>query len=483
MAEAQVRAVSRGAAALVPADIEPRAERLANRLRQLQARCLGYCLDNGPDWLVADRAAQLAEVCAVPLPQFFSQEQLHHAVSRAGIDQLLHPAGQWPLGTPPEARCNEVGLALGRPQRAEEPAQRPRGTGKITFTSGSTGQAKGVCLSNAQLQRQAEALSRAVGLERPRHLCVLPLATLLENVAGVYAPWLAGGAVLVPPLAQLGIAGSSSLDAVRLADSIGQLQPNSLILTPQLLMALVAVARHGWQPPGSLRFVAVGGARVAAALIDQAWHFGLPVFEGYGLSECASVVTLNTTTDHRRGSCGRALEHLDLRVEDGEITVRGNPMLGYLGDPDSWYPRVIRSGDMGRLDGDGYLHIDGRRSNLIISSYGRNISPEWVESELVGEAVIGDCVVFGEAQPYCVALLTTREPATRNDDIQHAIDRLNARLPDYARVRRWRRLEGRLAADPELFTPNGRPQRDAIQARYKADLAALYDHPQEAVKT
>jgi len=195
------------------------------------------------------------------------------------------------------------------------------------------------------------------------------------------------------------------------------------------------------------------------------------------------VVALNTAANHRRGTCGRPLEHLDVRVEDGEITVRGNPMLAYLGAPDSWYPRVIHSGDIGRFDGDGYLHIEGRRSNMIISSYGRNISPEWVESELMGEAVIGDCVVFGEGQPYCVALVTTREPATLTEDLQDAIDRVNARLPDYARVRGWHRLGGRLTADPELFTPNGRPQRDVIQSRFRAALAALYDHPQEAVMT
>jgi len=313
-----------------------------------------------------------------------------------------------------------------------------------------------------------------VGLGRPRHLCVLPLATLLENVAGVYAPWQAGGEVLVPSLFELGFLGSSSLDVVRLVQAIDAYAPNSLILTPQLLTALVLTARSGWQPPDSLRFVAVGGARVPASLLDDAWQCGLPVFEGYGLSECASVVSLNTTTACRTGTCGHPLAHLDVRIEDGEITVRGNPMLGYLGDPDSWHPGVVRTGDIGRFDDDGYLLIEGRRSNLIISSYGRNISPEWVESELLSEPVIGDCVVFGEGHPYCVALVATRDPSAGPEAVQAAMDRVNQRLPDYARVRRWHRLEGRLAAHPDLYTANGRPRRDAIQTRFEAPLAALY---------
>jgi hypothetical protein len=100
---------------------------------------------------------------------------------------------------------------------------------------------------------------------------------------------------------------------------------------------------------------------------------------------------------------------------------------------------------------------------------------------MLNEPAIADCVVFGEGQPYCVALVSTREPVTDAEAVQAAMERVNARLPDYARVRRWYRLAGRLAANPEFFTPNGRPRRDVIHSRFQAPLAALYTNPEEAV--
>lgn len=483
VARAPERPATLSRQALTPDSIRQRSESLAAGLQRLGTRCLGIFLDNGPDWLIADQAARLADICAVPLPQFFSVDQLRHALVSAGIDQLLCQPGGWPFPEKPAGRCEWDGLALHRPAAVGERGRRPQGTGKITFTSGSTGQPRGVCLSNGQLHQQAGALARISGLDRPRHLCVMPLSTLLENVAGVYAPWLAGGEVLAPPLAEVGLRGSSGLDALRLARCISAHEPNSAILTPQLLQALVVQAQGGWQPPDSLRFLAVGGARVPAALIDAAWRCGLPAFEGYGLSECASVVSLNVPAAQRPGSCGKPLPHLEVTAENGEIVVRGNAMLGYLDDPGSWHREVIHTGDLGHLDEDGYLFIQGRRSNLIISSFGRNISPEWVESVVLEEPVIRECVVFGEAQPYCVALVSLRERGTTAREVQAALTRANARLPDYARIHHWHRLAATLAGDPQLVTGNGRPRRAAIEARYRSELEAMFSHPRQVITT
>ena len=127
-----------------------------------------------------------------------------------------------------------------------------------------------MCLSNEQLLQQAQALAEVVGLSKPKHLCVLPLTTLLENVGGIYVPLLAGGEVIVPSLSELGFSGSSSIAANKLTTAISHYQPNSMILTPQLLMSLIAAANAGWRVPTSLQFIAVGGSRVAPELIQQA---------------------------------------------------------------------------------------------------------------------------------------------------------------------------------------------------------------------
>ncbi|MGA0806112.1 MAG: AMP-binding protein [Pseudohongiellaceae bacterium] len=446
---------------------------LAALLQSLGVSRVALHADNGVDWLLADLACQHAGMACIPLPLFFSEAQRSHVLAAAGVDAILTQMPELFAQSGQQARaCPGVGLALLLRQPAQ-PAALPEGTGKVTFTSGSTGTPKGVCLSTQHQLRQAAALQQAVGLQAPRHLCVLPLGVLLENVAGVYAPLLAGGTVLLRPLQNLGFEGSSLRHPERFLQALQELQPDSLILIPQLLQVLVHAAASGWQPP-AFRFIAVGGARVAASLISAARRLGLPVYEGYGLSECASVVSLNTPADDRPGTCGRPLPHVQLEQRDGEFVIHGNLMLGYLGAAASWYPREFATGDLGCIDGDGFVHIEGRRKNLLISSYGRNIAPEWIESELLATMLFRDAVVVGEALPWCSALLYPVNGELGTTQIQQAIDRINARLPDYARIKSWLRLAQPLAATPELLTPNGRPRRTAINQHYQQQIAALY---------
>lgn len=455
------------------------AEQAAHTLRRAGVRCLALRADNGPAWVVIDLACLLAGVCLVPLPLFFAPQQTAYALQAAGCDALAAPDLAWPGCPLPGAATAAGGLAgLALWRLPAQPADMPAGTAKITFTSGSTGTPKGVCLSAGHPQRVARSLAQVLDLPGVRHLCLLPLATLLENVGGVYAPLLSQGEVLAPPLAEVGLAGSSGLDAVALAAAIDRHRPHSLILVPALLLALVAMQGRGWQPPDSLRFIAVGGARVAAALIDSARRGGLPVYEGYGLSECASVVSLNTPAADRPGSAGRPLPHLSVAVADGELVVTGGGFLGYLGAPDGWQPAGIRTGDLGHLDAGGYLHVHGRRDNLIVTAFGRNVSPEWVQAELLAGPLLQEAVVFGSGQAHCVALLGA--PAAAHDDaIDSWVRHANARLPDYARIGAWRRLPTPLAATPGLVTGNGRPRRAAIAAHYAAELAALYSTCEE----
>jgi long-subunit acyl-CoA synthetase (AMP-forming) len=233
-----------------------------------------------------------------------------------------------------------------------------------------------------------------------------------------------------------------------------------------------------------LRWVAVGGARVAPCLLQRAEALGLPVYEGYGLSECASVVALNTPAAYRAGSVGKPLPHVRLSFgADGEIFVGGATLLGYVGDdrpaPDNW-----PSGDIGHLDADGFLHLHGRKKNLLITSFGRNISPEWLESELCAEAAIAQAVVFGDARPWPAALIVPRRAGLVDTgtyaDIARAVLQVNAGLPEYARIGDW------LLAEPFTFangqaTSNGRPRRDNIWQQYQQQIASLYEETTDHV--
>ena len=446
----------------------------ADVLRTMGVRVLATLLDNSVAWVVADRAAEKAGIVHVPLPLFFTPEQTGHALRATGADALLTPAFlPWPQATTMPFRVADTALALHRLPGAQVPM--PAGTAKITFTSGTTGMPKGVCLRAATIDTVSRGVVQAMRpLKIQRHLCVLPFAVLLENVAGLCAPQMNGTTCIVVPLADVGLSGSSSFDPVRFHATVLRMQPDSLILLPQMLRLWVGyLAATKQRAPAGLKFVAVGGASVGEILVKAARALGIPAHEGYGLSEGASVQTLNLPGADLPGSAGRALPHARLRVSsDGEIEVAGSLFAGYLGDTREappWWP----TGDLGTIDTQGFLQVRGRRKNVLITSYGRNVSPEWVEGALQ-EAGVAVAVVFGDGQPTLGAVLWPTHAGMPDDALQAAVDAANARLPDYARVHRWVRATRPFDAASGMATANGRPQRAAI---FQAHADALGPTP------
>ena len=444
------------------------------------------CGGNSPDWLIADLAAWQSGVVLVPLPPFFSAAQRDHALQQAGIEHLL-VCGDADL---PPAVGEFVATPIAGIRLARIPRQAPTvpavpGTCKITFTSGTTGQPKGVCLDTAMLEAVTGALATCIH-EAPgmtdahqAHFTLLPLATLLENVAGAYVPLLLGKRVIVRAASQTGLLGSSQLDLPRLLHALHRDQPQSLIVLPQILRGLVLAAEQGSPPPASLRFVAVGGAATPAALIRRARALGLPVYEGYGLSECGSVVALNAPGADRIGSVGRVLPHVRARIEAGAIQVSGNVFPGYLGESASTRDGWLDTGDLGHLDEDGFLHVTGRRKHVLITGYGRNVSPEWVEAELSLSPAIAQVLVVGEAQAFLGAIVVPARDVSA-EVVARALVAANAGLPDYARIQRFLVAAEPFTAANGLLTDNGRLRREAVCARYAGGLAALFSSPATA---
>jgi len=453
------------------AALEDEVATTADRLHRRGVRTLATLLDNGAAWVFADLAAARAGIVHVPLPLFFTPSQRTHALQSAGVDALLRPA----LRDEPELAFELAGTPFALQRLPHAPVALPPGTAKITYTSGTTGAPKGICLGGAAMEQVADGLAAAtaaLGIEH--HLCVLPLAVLLENVAGLLAPLRRGARCTVLPLHEVGLTGSSQFDPARLHDAVTSLRPQSLILLPQMLRAWTGWLRAtGRAAPPGLVLVAVGGAAVGAPLLEAARAAGLPAHEGYGLSEAASVQTLNLPGADRPGSAGRALPHAQLRVApDGEILVAGSLMLGTLGS-DAPVPQWWPTGDLGEVDADGYLHLRGRRKHVLITAFGRNVSPEWVETALRGEDTIAQAVVFGDGAPALSAVLWPLRPDLADAALQAAVDAVNATLPDYARVHRWVRARAPFDAASGLATPNGRPRREAIRQHHADALDPL----------
>ncbi len=470
--------------ALSYAEVLGEVEALAERLRKARPRALALLADNGSAWAIADLAAQQTAVPLIPIPLFLSSAQIAHVIRSAGVDRVLTDdparlAAAWPDASLPGAPLHGA-LRLASVQTSPVVAW-PAGTQKITFTSGTTGEPKGVCLGLDEMTTVAESLAAAsAATSDDRHLCLLPLPTLLENIGGLYTPLLAGATTCLPRLAEVGLTGSSALDVGRLIAALAKWQATSAIMVPQMLQAIVAAARNGAALPRTLRYLAVGGAPVSRRLLAEARALGLPVYQGYGLSECASVVAVNRPGDNRDGSVGKPLPHLKILIaEDGEIIVENESVRrrGYLGAAAgraaAERAEGFATGDIGRFDADGFLYVTGRKKDIFITSFGRNIAPEWIESELTARAPIVQAAVFGEARPFNSAVIVAH-PAASAEAVRAALAAANLELPDYARIAQWIPAEAPFAVGNGLATPNGRLRRPEILRKYAAQIKALY---------
>lgn len=385
----------------------------------------------GLDYVIADLAATLAGRRIVPVPEFFSDSQIAH---------LLQDAGTTDVSVLPE------GGSHGRYAGGAE---------RVIYTSGTTGRPKGVILGDRQLTASITGLAAAISpQESDRYASVLPSAQLLEQICGIFLPILGGAVTTILPA---GVATLFGGPVEPFVEGMAAIRPTTTVLAPRQLALWVAALRaSGQRAPEGLRYVAVGGAPVAPALLAEARALGIPAHQGYGLSEACSVVALSRIGDDRPGSVGQPLDGLRLRIEEGEIVVAGpTVMQGYLNQPPltgDWH-----TGDLGRIEG-GLLFVEGRRDAMIVTSAGRNIAPEWVEAEALADpAVIAAALVQVEE-----ALVLLLAPA-RAPDLAALAERLAA-LPGYARPSHL------LIADPRspgLIRPSGTADR-----RLAATLAA-----------
>ena len=246
-----------------------------------------------------------------------------------------------------------------------------------------------------------------------------------------------------------------------------------------------------------------GGAPLAGDLARFLDGAGITVMEGWGLTETTGGVTLNPPGARRIGSVGVPLPGCAVRVAgDGEVEVQGPTVFrGYWHDPRSsagaFDGRWLRTGDLGRLDDDGYLYLTGRKKELLITAGGKNVSSSVLEDKVREHWLIAECVAVGDRRPY-IAALVTLDPAAfvrwkqrngkpaaatpgqlREDPdlasvVQEAVDRANAEVSRAEAVKRFRILDAEFAVGAEL-TPTQKVRRDYVLDKYAADVSALYE--------
>jgi long-chain acyl-CoA synthetase len=412
---------------------------------------VGLLFTKGPDYVVSDLALSFAGKQLVPLPEFFSDAQLLHIAQAAQLSHVVADSAS-------AGRAKKLGFTVHLLDAESVTNIAPAtGANRIIFTSGTTGKPKGVCLSERQLLTSVAALAEASrATASDRYLSVLPNSLLLEQIAGTYLPLSIGAAIHLPGIFAASPGGQLTIAAE-------QARATAMVLVPELLVAWVKeLHARGNRAPGSLRFIAVGGAPVSPRLAATAWEQGLPVYEGYGLSECSSVVSVNRPDARRAGTVGRPLLNVEVAITEGEIVVSGPTVMGgYVGEPQisgSWH-----TGDLGHFDPDGFLIVTGRKDNVIVTAAGRNINPEWVEDVIAADNRVRRCVVVALERELVALIIPADSSVCTDSPAMHNLVTFAAReLPDYAKPRRYLAMSDQEFRRLDLLTADSRPRRSEV---------------------
>ncbi len=426
----------------------------------------------------------------------------------------------------------------------------------IIYTSGTTGVPKGVMLTHANVIFDAH-----YGLEKleafgmnETFLSFLPLSHILERTAGYYAPLMTGCHVAfcespekvvenmleVEPTVMVSVPRLFEKIYSRIYEDVHQMSSiKSAIFHAAIATGQEYISRRYINPKslgllglkysffdwlifrkirkrfgGRLKYFISGGAPLDKAINKFMWVIGIPTFEGYGLTETSPAVTINSPWKVRFGSVGTPLPFTEVKLaEDNELMIRGpQVMLGYYNAAEET-ERAIKdgwfyTGDIAKIDDDGYVYIVDRKKELIITAGGKNIAPQPIENELKMDKYISQAFVFGDRKPYLVAVLTPNLERLINMGHQEGINyldmeelvanqrvhkryaervqALNDKLPSYQTIKKFILLPREFSVEGGELTPTMKLKRKVIYSKYQDKIEGLYlsngsgsnDHPQ-----
>ncbi len=252
---------------------------------------------------------------------------------------------------------------------------------------------------------------------------------------------------------------------------------------------------------GRLYQANTGAAPIAKEILEFFWACGVPVMEGYGMTETATVATTQTIEHHKFGTVGRALPGVEVRIAgDGEVLIKGaNIFQGYYKNDDASFGAIedgwLHTGDLGSLDEDGFLSITGRKKDIIITAGGKNLTPANFENDMKQSRWVSQCVMHGDRRPFPVALITLDEeeivpwaqqqglPAGVSELAEHPrvreliqaeVDRANKKYAQVEQVKKFVILDHDLTQETGELTPTLKVKRNVVNEKYAELFEGLY---------
>ena len=521
----------------------------------LAAGCrVAVMLPNGVNWILCDQAVLGSGLVLVPLFSHDNAGNVEHVLRDSGAEVLVTDGPRFDViagiaslsalkrivligAAPPPDLPNAVALddwiAGGH-----DPAPCAVSSGDLAtliYTSGTTGPAKGVALTHDNILANVIAVRKSFPMGADNlFLSFLPLSHIFERTAGYYLSMLLGAEVAfarsvlqlredmaaVKPTAMLAvprvydgiyeklIASIESAPAfIRRAFALlsdperAQEAGGFEVIRSQLLLDLLVGRRIRRVFGGRMRYALSGGAALSAKVARTFIMLGVPVYQGYGLTETSPVVAVNRQNDNVPGSIGPPIDGVEVKIGDNDelLTRSRYVMQGYWNlpeanaqaiDADGWF----HTGDQARMDDQGRLYISGRIKEIIVMSNGEKIPPVDMENALVTDAMFSQAMVYGEGRSYLIALLVLnpdelarclRDNGAAGDDgaldreplkseLMKRVSEKLAGFPSYAKVRRVIALREPWTIENEMLTPTMKLKRRPIVERHRERIEAVY---------
>ncbi len=490
---------------------------------------VALCLKNGIHWVAADQGALGLGLVVVPLYADDNPENVAWCLANSGARLLVAESSRMAtalqgvatslprvlcLAADPGSGHDAVESVLPRQAPAFEAAPLEDGAlATICYTSGTVGRPKGVMLTHGNILANVSACERLrLARSDDVFLSLLPLSHMFERTGGYYLPLAIGAKVTyarsvsqlaedlaserptvmfaVPRVfekfaARVNEALAKSPTKKRLFDLVvaagGRAQRSEAGLADRIVLALLRervagplLARLG----GRMRFAVLGGAPLDPAI---AWLFlglGLPVLQGYGMTEASPVISVNRPEANVPESVGMPLDNVEVRTAaDGELLARGpSIMKGYWNNPEASAKSLDReawlhTGDLAEIR-DGRIFIRGRLKDVLVLSNGEKLPPQDVELAILGDGVFEQGILIGEGRPFLTLVAVTRGTDEKNL-IRRANDRLKE-FPGYIRVRRVVATREPWTVENGLLTPTLKVKRERVQEKFDADIERAY---------
>jgi long-chain acyl-CoA synthetase len=403
------------------------------------------------------------------------------------------------------------------------------------YTSGTTGPPKGVILTHGNYRAMVDAVEAPEAIDEDEvvylflplaHAFALLIQFVVVDLGGVLAYWEKDPQKIVPNLMEVKptyfpsvprifekiytLARSSAEDlaaldkAIEIGTRVRQLRERGEPVPPELDQAFQQADEKLFQNVrnlfgGRIRQCVTGAAPIAKEILEFFYACGVPIMEGYGMTETATAATSNLPEAFRFGSVGKPFPGVEVKIaDDGEVLLRGpNIFKEYYKNPEATSDTLVdgwlHTGDLGSLDEDGFLYITGRKKDIIITAGGKNITPANLENGLKQNRWISQAVVIGDRRAYLVALITldpdelpafaqehglspedVPESEAMREEVQRVVDEVNSKVGRVEQVKKFKILPHDLSQETGELTPTLKVKRNVVNEKFADEVERLY---------